>query len=414
VAVIALMTSTFGCSPSGDGHDKADGTPTPRTSATSSPPEGEPESSASPVPASAQFCKQEQPRAWKQEVRTGAIAVPADHGLILEESDGKESGYFAQDVRDGRTELIWKRDGGTPMTLAKLPDPANNQFWNVRFDGRWVVFGINYDLKDSNNWKIFAWDSRGTRSPWLIADNQKRPAPYLYLRLHRGKAAWVQGERSRSGRLDGPKEIHLYDLTRGKDSVVHSGHVAPAFFAGDLLVWPEAFKPDEPTRLQAVSIISGRPAKLPPPIAGLRDLPSTASDGTTWAWASPDHRSLYAWRADWESAITVGQAREGDFYDAVAVVGNLVTWTGTEATWAADLRSHSFTRLTPQYGSAQGSHGRILVGYQKKLTKAGTPDQTSYMVQADRLPPLPTCEAWKPLAPPSPSPGTPAAESDST
>jgi len=76
--------------------------------------------------------------------------------------------------------------------------------------------------------------------------------------------------------------------------------------------------------------------------------------------------------------------------------GHLVTWGGVETQWAADLRSHSVTRLTQQYGGRYTNGNALLVTQPIGVLKNDEnpvlpPLLETDVVDATRLPPLPAC-----------------------
>jgi hypothetical protein len=198
-------------------------------------------------------------------------------------------------------------------------------------------------------------------------------------------------------RADGTRDIHLYDLAASRDSVVHSGHVDTPHLAGGLLVWPEAFAANAPTRLVAVSVATRAAAALPAPLDTVRGPEELATDGTTWVWNGPDIQGVYAWRAGWPQPVTVEAA--GGHEEWFHIAGDLVTWTDDRATYAADLRSHSATTIAPWYGGSVGRGTALSVGYPADRDgKSGA--QVNYVVSTSALPALPGCPAWHPVAAP--------------
>lgn len=188
--------------------------------------------------------------------------------------------------------------------------------------------------------------------------------------------------------------MHLFDLRSRKDSVLRTGNLSPVFLAGDVLGWREEEKPDAPPVLKAVSVRTGEPVQLPPAITGIADAAHITGDGRTWTWVSPDYQTLHAWRPEWPGPAVVAKAGDGEHIDQVELAGDIVTWLGGKAVWAADLRTHSRTTLTPEYGGVVASGDALLVtyltaGYSKDPAKQA--GNTSYVLRASELPPLPPC-----------------------
>ncbi|WP_406282019.1 hypothetical protein [Embleya sp. NBC_00896] len=315
---------------------------------------------------------------------------------------------FAIDTENGRSELVYLKGKGQEKHVIHALDTADAgrkvQYGSSQFDGRWLLFDVAFDAENWNDWALYAWDSTAAAAPFLVTRHDKSvPGPFLFTHLRDGKAAWAEGIP------DGRKAVHLYDLAGRADSVVRTGHTSPVFVAGDLLGWREAPGPREPVLVKAVSLRTGQPVALPPVIAKIRGTAHVAGDGRIWTWVSPDYTTLYAWQPGWEDSATIARAKEGEHIDQMQLAGDLVTWVGGEAVWAADIRSHSRTTLTPQYGSVASNGDSLLVtyltgGYSKDPAKQqGT---TSYVLRAPDLEPLPTCAKWVPVPQPLDETGT--------
>ncbi|MGW1365140.1 hypothetical protein ACWCQP_48200, partial [Streptomyces chartreusis] len=399
------LASTFGCSPApGD-------------------PEATPSKIASPaIPtgptkdASGDFCKVKRPSEWAtQEKRREYQSSPGfDRRGIAVSSDG--SILFAIESEGSNSRLVQLRDKGTTKhviySLKQVGEGKRIQFGSTRFDGRWLLFEIAYDAENWNDWALYAWDSNGDSAPFQITRHDKSiVGPFLFVQVRDGKAAWAEGVAG------GKKAVHLFNLASRKDSVVHTGQTSPVFLAGDIVGWREAPSSKDPVLLRAVSIRTGKPVQLPPIISKIRGAAHVAGDGKTWTWVSPDYRTLYAWKPGWEESATIAKAAQDEHIDQMELSGDLVTWIGGKAIWAADLRSHSRTTLTSEYGSVVSNGDALLVtyltgGYSKQASKKqGT---TSYVLRTPELNPLPNCASWTPVPQPPNETGAPGTEPDVT
>lgn len=388
--IFVALASALGCSPAHDDEPPTGPIPPTDQSSVSAPPSG------TPADQAASFCSVDLPASWKSAADAGRIEVAHGETLVPVEVSTDGTSVFADVQLNGKRTLAWIRDHGRKrQQVHQLPDADTTQVFGTEFDGRWLVFGINYDFTNTNNWKVFAWDSQSSAAPFEIASNAGVEGPFLYPRVYAGKAAWVAGVP------DGSEEIHLYDLAARKDRVVHRGHTGPAFFGGGLLIWREAFAPDAPVQFQAVTADSGEKAQLPPVIAAVRGASDVITDGATWAWVSPDRRGLHAWRPGMSVPITVTTVAVGEWVDALQVAGDLITWTGGTATWAADLRSHSLTQVTPRHGWAIGNGQALAISYPTEDPKAARTQHVAYVVTTAQLNPLPTCTTQQPIPQPS-------------
>ncbi|GAA1949538.1 hypothetical protein [Catenulispora subtropica] len=381
-AVGVLMAGTMACGAThSTPHAEAD-RPSSFSGSTAAPPT---------VPSGAaarSFCPVANPAALTRAETAGAISHAAGETLVPAAVAPDASSFFALDGAGVRNlkNLVWVR-GGKQQTVFTLAAPYAG-YGVVGFDGRWLVFMADRSQEITGAWDLYAWDSRGTAKPRVIASDPGTEAdsPVEWPRVHGGEATWIQGT------ADGTQQVHLYDLATGHDHVVHTGHLGASLFAGDLLVWTEAVKPDGPVTLAAVSVATGAPAPLPAPLAQAQTTPATvASDGTTWAWTSADYRTLYAWRAGSPAAVTVRTADDGDAMDSLGVSGDLLTWTSSKATFAANLKTGSFTQVTKEFGSALTNGNAVAVYY--PLGDLKSPDLTydGYVVKTSDISELPRC-----------------------
>ncbi|MFF6791861.1 hypothetical protein ACFY9C_22665 [Streptomyces filamentosus] len=358
------------------------------------------------------FCRIMRPAAWAaaEKQRQYGSGAGLDRRGTAVSSDGET--LFAVETAKGKSDLVRLQDKGRERQVVHSLNPAMNgkkaQYGSMRFDGRWLVFEVSHDAENWNDWTLYAWDSTGGSAPFRVTRHDKAvQGPFLFVHVRDGKAAWTEGVRG------GKKAIHLYDLARRKDTVVRTGQVSPVFLSGDLLGWREAPAPEAPVRLKAVSVRTGEPADLPAVIAKIRGAAHVSGDGTTWAWVSPDYQTLYAWKPGWKQSATIAKAGGEEHIDQMEIAGDLVTWTGGKAIWAADLRTHSRTTLTPEYGSVVAHGDSLLVtylngGYTKDAgQKKGT---TSYVLKEPELPPLSNCSSWTPVPQPPTETGAPGTE----
>ncbi|MER5933563.1 hypothetical protein [Streptomyces sp. NPDC002054] len=316
-------------------------------------------------PDATTFCRAALPADWQRAQTSGALTAASGETLdpIAVAPDGKS--VFAVSRAAGAPALVWLREHGTRRTTVHTAaHPERGGFGLADFDGRWLVFSVLHSNDIASKWDLYAWDSVSGGAPRRIAqsalgpDGAVVPGPFLYPWVHRGRATWVQavGDGTRNQKLsDIQRQVHLYDLATGSDRIVRSGHMAPSFFAGETVVWPEAFAMDTPVKLAAADA-AGNPVQLPAALSAAEGSPSPASDGTTWAWTGADRRTLYAWRAGWAAPAVVVR---GESIDWVRVASDVITWTDPVATWGADVRTRAYTQLTAQHGGSI-SHGRAV------------------------------------------------------
>ena len=338
---------------------------------------------------SGSFCSVANPAALTQAETTGAITPAAGETLVPAAVAPDGSSLFAltgsgvQNLKN----LVWSRDhGNRRQTVFTLSSPYAG-YGMVSFDGRWLIFMADHSQQLTGAWDLYAWDSQGSAAPRVIATDPGTTAngPVEWPQVHDGQATWIQGLP------DGTQQVHLYDLPTGHDKAVHTGHLGTSRFAGDLLVWTEADHPDVPATLAAATT-TGAPAKLPPPLAQIQTAPTTiASDGTTWAWTTPDYSALYAWRPGMPAPVTISTATNGNAIDSLGVSGDVVTWTDSTATYAANLKTDSLTQLTKQYGTALTNGDAIAVYYPLGDVKSPELRYAAYVVRVSDLSTLARC-----------------------
>jgi hypothetical protein len=394
VSVATLAALAAGC---GQGRpDPTDASASGPAGATASPsPTGS--ATAGPAPA-ANFCQVGLPAQWQRALGSGKLGQAAGTEVVVHAvgPDGR-SAVVEKDSAAGR-EVDWVTNAANGAAAAvhpvmRLAHPATDQLFGAATDGRYLVFSVSHDPSSTSTWTLYSWDSRAGGAPRQLAANatdasgQPVNGPMLYPVVYDGVASWTAGTPA------GTTELHRYDLAGGADSVVRSGHPADPFLLGGLLVWPESAAPDALTALHAVAAGTGSPAALPGPVAAVTG-PAFISGGDsagvrTVAWATADVRSLYAWRAGWAAPVKVLSVPEGRAIQWVRVAGPLVAWDDGTAQWAADLRTGTYTQLTPRYGYTEAAGDGLGVGYAPDGKAGGAPAPT--VVRATDLPALPSC-----------------------
>jgi hypothetical protein len=95
---------------------------------------------------------------------------------------------------------------------------------------------------------------------------------------------------------------------------------------------------------------------------------------------------LHVWRTDWAEPLVA--VRSEDSVQWVHVAGELIAWGDTTAQFALDLRSGSYTQITPEFGSQLTGGPYLGVGFAPERLRTFS-DQT--VVDTRDLPPLPGC-----------------------
>ncbi|MFE1234191.1 hypothetical protein [Streptomyces sp. NPDC058745] len=327
-------------------------------------------------------CEVRLPAAWSSALDAGEVRTPSAERAVLTDTG---PGWTAVQLSGpgGRRAALVPADGA-PRTLLRLADPVEHQLLAADFDGRrWAAFAVLEGRTLDSPWSLYVWDGSTGRARRLARAD--RPGPLPHPVVSGGTVHWAQGVG------DGKATVYAAPATGGAPRALHTGVLDTPFTAGGLLVWREAA--GAATRLAAVSLTGLRAAALPAPLAGLRDVRSVVSDGTTWAWvAGESEPALMVWRTgDARPTAVVTRSPAVDGMDQLRVSGRLVTWRTPETSYALDLGSGSYTRITPAYGYAQARDGALAVAYSLGNAKANGSRPVIQVVDAGRLPGLPGC-----------------------
>jgi hypothetical protein len=294
--------------------------------------------------------------------------------------------------------------GGKQQFIANIANTyERGHLAYVDYDGRWVVYSLTFELLSGTEWTMFAWDSQSTAAPHKIADSRWNARMTLFAGgVHQGKTIRLTGSTSDapggSRAIHDAHKIHLYDLATGHDQVVwvvKTAILSRPFFVGNLLVWPESDPPGDPTRLKAYDTVNGTMTNLPDALKTVRDTPSTAADTKTWAWGDATFKQLWVWRTGWAAPKKI---IDGGDVASVSLAGDIVTWVGN-GVYAADLRSGSYVKLTSRSGFSIAKDTRFEFEYGTRSLRsnyaAEFSPQVSFVVDVNKLPPLPPCSPSK-------------------
>jgi hypothetical protein len=338
------------------------------------------------------FCLVPMPASWKSAIASGQVVGDGTWSRIMALSPSGDK--IVREVRKvSVVHLEVGSTGGKQQTITTIANTdAGGYLEYADFDGRWVVYVLGYSQNIANRWAIYAWDSQSAAAPHKIAVS--RPGTHWILdpdvKVHQGKATWVASPGTTA-----VLEIHLFELASDRDQIVETGHVGPPFFADNLLAWPESKAPSDPSRLKAYDIVSGAMANLPDALKAIENGFSIASDGHNSAWTGgATQKEIWVWHTGWTVPRKIFDAGQGSWVSEVQLTGDIVTWTG-DATWAADLRSGSYVKLTPDSGISMTSGTRLGFMYNTTGGKSQYPPIVSIVVDVSKLPPLPACSSSK-------------------
>ncbi|MEV5970734.1 hypothetical protein [Streptomyces sp. NPDC051921] len=288
------------------------------------------------------------------------------------------------DGSGGRRAVLVRAGATPPHTLLRFADPVEHQLLAADFDGgRWAAFAVMEGRTLDSPWSLYVADLTTGRTRRLARAD--RPGPLPRPVVHDGTVLWAQGTGA------GRATVFAAPAVGGHARAWHTGVLDTPFAAGGLLVWREA--DGDHTRPAAVSLRDGRPAALPPQVAALRDVRALVSDGTTWAWVAGEATPrLMVWRpGETRPSAVVTASPAVDGMDQLRIAGRLVTWRTPETSYALDLDSGAYARITPAYGYAAAAGNALAVAYSLGNAKTTGARPVIQVVDAARLPGLPGC-----------------------
>ncbi|WP_232542662.1 hypothetical protein [Streptomyces sp. QHH-9511] len=377
--VVLLLTGALlaGCSSAESVPEPTTGPPTGRVT----------DPASAPASLLAGACEVGLPDAWRSALHKGELRTPAGERAVLTDTGPGWTAVQLTGAKHRRAALMLGR--GAPRTLLTLADPVEHQLLAADFDGRrWAAFAVLEGRTLDSPWSLYVWDATTGKARRLARADRPGPLPQPVVRA--GTVHWAQGVGG------GRATVYAAPAVGGAARALHTGVMDAPFVAGDLLVWRESGSGSggSGTRLAAVSLTgAAAPAALPGPLAALRDLRSVVSDGTTWAWVEGEAAPrLMVWRAgDARPVAAVATSPAVDGMDQLRISGRLVTWRTPETSYALDLGSGSYARITPAYGYAQARGGALAVAYSVGNPKTAGSRPVIQVVDADRLPGLAAC-----------------------
>jgi hypothetical protein len=339
------------------------------------------------------FCEVPMPDSWKLTIASGKIAGEGTWSRVVAlDPNGDKT---VKEIRKGSSNYLeLTSSSGELQTIAKIAHTdAGGYLETADFDGRWVVYSLGYGQSIANRWAIYAWDSHSAEPPQKVASWRPNSRMTLdpELHLHQGKATWIAGSAIKDA-----LEVHLFDLATKNDLIVETGAIyGHPFFAKNLLVWPESNGSGRPLKMNAYDIATSTRVNLPATLNTIQKVGSIVGDSSTWAWVGGSTFSeVWVWRTGWSSSRKIFDSGKGSWVSSVQLAGDIVTWT-SDATYAANLDTGSYVKLTPDYGSSMAKGSFLEFSYATTNIKSQYMPQDSFVVDVRKLAPLPTCATSK-------------------
>jgi hypothetical protein len=337
----------------------------------------------------ASTCRVALPTAWKEAIAVGEIKTPASESLVPFAVSGDGRVLFAGDYTSAWSGVVAIQAGTLQRTQIQTFTSTKDQVVGGAFDGRWLVWSEVHSFTNLNDWSLYAWDSVNKRLVNIAnvprVDGQPLPGPLVMPVVSHGELAWSQSVSSEQA------ELHLFTLATGKDRVVARGRFGIPALAWPWLIWAAPGAPGEPGRFKMVSAETGDPIATPAPLAEVRAPTYVAGAHGTVVWTTADYHHLWLWRAGDAEARELFVSPTDDAIQWPHIGDHLVTWVGTEATYAVDLRTQSVAQITPKYGGAATDGAGLFISYPATTVKSDHPPQKVSFLDANKLPSLPSC-----------------------
>lgn len=367
--VAALVT---GCSHTGSGAEGRgpSSVPSPAPSATAAPSStagasASPEPPADPAESGHAGCAVALPRGWQEALTRGVVGVSGGQRVNVEVAAADGTTFVVSTVAGRQHALQWRRGrqhGSVQDFGLHHPD------WQVlgaTFDGRYLAYRVDQSLTDFDDFSVYVWDSTTQKSPTRIAHGERDPdgvlmaTPFVDPVLSGGWVYWTQ-TRDRD-----PTHTVLsgYRISDGHREVLSRGYGRAPVRFGNSLVWADSDQPAETSTLRFLDLRTRRRVSTP---AALRRVAGTyylAGDADTLAWvAGPKGNQLWSYRSSWSTPhLLVDKAKAPQF---PGIAGDVVVFGQQDAMYAADLRSWSYAKLTPEYGGVSADGGpMVIVGF---------------------------------------------------
>ncbi|GAA3236283.1 hypothetical protein GCM10010532_074590 [Dactylosporangium siamense] len=328
------------------------------------------------------FCKVELPATWKQALTDGKVAH--QKGEALQIVTAAEDGTLFVDAFAAGTRSVQRIRGGERTTVMRLAD-EDAQVFDATFDGRWLVFSVQDEPTLDSTFGYYAWDSSGATPAHRIGQSTTKGGPWPNPVLLDGRAFWTISIS------ESASQLHMTDLASGADKVIREGIPNTPFRFGDLVAWNEMDPRYDAMTLVAATPATGAvvalPAELRTPVAR----PATFNgDQQTVVWAANQNR-LRVWRKGAPEPVTViAHPPAGTRVEWPSITGDHVGWDNGDAMLLGDLRTRSYTQVTPTAGSLVARNGVVIVGY-APTGKDRHPVREWTVVKTSALPQLPAC-----------------------
>ena len=396
-----ILTLVAGCSGTGPARRQPQGASPPATAPatargggtpvlttpTTSAPGASAREPADPTGSDRAGCAVTLPRSWQRALTDGRVDVPDGERLEVQlaAADGTT---FAVSTREGKQHrLQWRRGNqhGTVQDFGlRHPD------WQVlspTFDGRHLAYRVDQSLTSFDDFSLYLWDSATKKAPVQVTHGERDPdgalmaTPFVDPVLAKGWLYWTQTQDQ------DPEHTVLsgYRIDDGHREVISRGFGRAPVRFGDHLVWADSDRAGQTSSLRFLDLATHKRVPTPQALRTVTGIFYLAGDRDTLVWvAGAKGDQVWAYRSSWSAPhLLVARARTPQFPH---IAGDVVVFGQPDAMYAADLRSWSYTQVTPRYGGISADDGPVItVGYAPN-TKSSRSVQS--LLDTREVPPL--------------------------
>lgn len=325
------------------------------------------------------------PADWQHALAAGEVPVAGGEHLDVQLS-GADGTTFAVSTLKHRHVLQWRRGS----RLGVVQDFGDHQDWQVlgaTYDGRYLAYRVDQSLENFDDFSLYVWDALTKKVPTKIAHSEKdadgvlMASPFVDPVLAGGWVFWTQTRDHDPGHT----VLSGYRISNGHREMLSRGYGrAPVRFGSDL-VWSDSDGAAQTTRLRFLDLQTRKRVQTPAALRKVGGIFYLAGDSDTLVWvAGGSGRQLWTYRAGWPAPrLLVDKARAPQF---PMIAGDVVVFGQQDAMYAADLRSWSYAKVTPQYGGISADGGPVItVGY---APRSKTSQSVQSLLDTRRVQPL--------------------------
>jgi len=285
-------------------------------------------------------CITDQPETWTTGFQSHSFVLPDGmrFGLGAPTLAGRLAfGQFGSSAGSGIGSVDLSTGRMTPIVTYE--PGASGMGW-MAVELPWVVWEQGNSQTNPADWSLLAWNresgERLTLATSRLADGSFLSGQSPLPAIRRGTVTWAQPLPKRADYNEA--QIHVFDLSRKRDTAIASGRVGVPVFAGGYLVWGRR---DAEGRysFQAVDADTLQHADLPPRLRDPGPIVYTAGSPRYLAWSGEGSRSLVVWPIDSQGYREYRAPDLGHTFQFIQLAGDYVLFYGGASSTVLDLGS---------------------------------------------------------------------------